>query len=612
MGDLILTSTTFIAIDQQSGGLSGIGDPVPDPGVEPLTSPMTADTGVTWDDLPEPYRSMQGIRILATHQVLQGGETSIEVDANVNVYYAHDDTNGEKPAWLTGAEGWTDTTDTFTPSDGVLREIWQRTFAAGIQYDFTWAHSDYTKRGSYLIGGFMVPDTASVTVRPALYEVINLKSYVAPSNDAIYWDDVPTITGETSYASITLLNAAIVTASPGDVLTLEVGTHSGNIVISGKTGITVAGDVFGSVLLNGTLDAINSNNIIITGFTVPTTNVSSNKWTIDENCTWIRATNNFFNACNDATPSTEETWIRIEGKYCRTDHNTFFGKTGEGSEIKVSSSTAATPFACRVDHNSSDDHQVSAGFGAAEVFKMGNNPDAEELQIHLCDHNFISDWNTAHESSETELVGNKTDGVIFWSNEFFRCYGSVSLRIATGTFAIANKFDGVTETLTGGFVIKGSDNGGDHVLAINEFIDLNPGSSNARACFKFSQTNGTSFKSPVNTLICSNIVSGGNFALGMTGSDIEPTQDIHFCGEAYDAGTQINDSAGDIGNQTFEGCVMNTTLGVSPTPSGITVADPVITTVGGILVASNGSIDPGVNTQWPVIVEDTFSTGKTW
>jgi len=57
---------------------------------------------------------------------------------------------------------------------------------------------------------------------------------------------------------------------------------------------------------------------------------------------------------------------------------------------------------------------------------------------------------------------------------------------------------------------------------------------------------------------------------------------------------------------------MNTTLGVAPTPSGVTVEDPTISTVGGLLVASNGNIDLGVNTQWPVVKEASFSAGTTW
>lgn len=583
--------------------------------IPPSTALMTADTEVQWGNLQAPYNAMQGVRILALHQCLQGGETSIEVDDNVTVYYAHDDTNGEKPSWLTGGEGWTDTTDTFTPSDGVEREIWQRAFTADVQYDFTWAHSDFKKRGSFLIGGFMVPTGVVVTVRPALYEVVNITSYVAPANDAIYWDGVPVISGETSYATVALLNTAITTANDGDVLTLEAGTHTADILISGRTGITVAADVFGSVLLEGQISITGSTRCIFTGFTLPPTNVFQDKIIVADSSTWCRVTNNFFDGCDFLSDFTkEDSWIRIKGNYNRVDHNTFADKTSGGSEIKNSSQTAL-PFGNRNDHNYIDNHFIrNDNIGNSEIIKVGNSPENNEFALNLIDHNQFDDYNSDQNNNETEIFTIKSDGNVIWANFFLRCYGTVSHRVTAGTFNLANRFDGLTKTESGGYRVLGSTNGGDHVFALNYFENLNSANNEARSCVTLARTNETNRFTAEDCLYVSNIAKdcgrGLAFRAG-TGATVVDTQ--HFEGEAYDCSQAIEEVVADADKQTYAGSVMNAPLGITPTPSGITVADPLLVDRGdGIFEPTNASVDPGINTQWPDDLSTDLTTGKTW
>jgi len=609
MGNVKTNSGTF-TLRPHGGGVWGSADPPPEP--PPAGALMTADTQVDWGDLPAPYNTMQGVRVLALHQCLQGGETSIEVDTNTTVYYAHDDTNGEKPAWLTGGAGWTDTTDTFTPSDGVLREIWQRSFTANVQYDITWAHSDYEKRGSYLLGGFIVPNAIGLTLRPALYEVIDLSSYTDPANDAIYWADVPVISGETVYATVALLNTAIASASDGDVLTLASGTHSGNILISGRTGVTVAADTFGSVNFNGQVQFIGANNCILTGFTFPTTNSTQFKVDMDEASQFNRITNNHFDGCDIADGTVQDLWIRCEGKYNRLDHNTMEDRSGEAAFIGMYA-TSGTSFMNRADHNHIRDqhaHVVSGNVG--ETLRAGNNSDNDEFSACLIDHNLTEDINTAQSAGGVHVTNTKSDRHIYWSNKYTNSTGELVLRRAAGCFCLANQFYGGANDDSGGFRINGSANGGDHVLALNYFDGLNSSEATNRPMFDSRESNETSYYASTNCLFVGNI--GRNCGLGLsyrTDSTNPITNHSHF-GDAFDCTLGINDEISAIGAITFTGVVMNTPIGIS-TPAGITAADPLLVDRGdGIFEPTHADIDFGINTQWPAGIEASFSTGKTW
>jgi hypothetical protein len=572
---------------------------------------MTADTEVTWGDLPSPYNAMQGVRVLALNQVQQSGQTSIEVDTNTTVYYAHDNTQNEKPSWLTVGNGWTDTTDTFTPSDGVLRQIWQRSFTANVQYDITWAHSDYEKRGTYLIGGFMIATGVAVTTRPKLYEVIDIASPTTPDNDATYWADVPVITGETSYATVTLINTAIALASPGAVLTLEAGTHSADITINGRTGITVAADVFGSVNLNGQCNLINATGCTVTGFTLPLTNSTLHKFQLDEASEFNRITNNHFDGCDYSDDTVQDLWIRCEGKYNRLDHNTMEDRTGEAAFIGLYAS-AGTSYMNRADHNHLlYQHASTPNANVGETMRAGNNEDNFEFSGCMIDHNHIEDNNTAQAAGGIHLTNVKSDGHIFWSNKYTNSTGQLVLRKTRGCFLITNQFYGGANNDAGGIRINGSIGGGDHVLALNYMDNLNSSESTMRPMFESRESDESNYYASSNCLFVGNI--GRNCGLGLsyrTASTNPITTHSHF-GDAYDCTTGINDGISAISGITFNGVVMNTPIGIS-TPSGITAADPLLVLSNGFYRPTHGDIDLGINTQWPAELEETITVGKTW
>ncbi|MDK2971380.1 MAG: poly(beta-D-mannuronate) lyase [Candidatus Sumerlaeota bacterium] len=435
-------------------------------------------------------------------------------------------------------------------------------------------------------------------------------------------DPTPT-PGADGVATVAEFNQALANASPGDTITLRSGAWpNADLVFDGKRSkngsggtagnpITLKAENGGDVWLTGTstlriagqymvVDGIVFRNGYSTGSdVVQFRNGSSNLAT---NC---RMTNCAMIDFNPASASTSYKWVSVYGTDNRVDHCWFSGMNHAGVQLTVWPAAGGPPNNTRIDYNYFGDRTLGTGNGF-ETIRIGTSDVSQQESNALVEYNYFVNCD-----GEIETISNKSVGNVYRGNTFVDCRGQLTLRHGANCVVDGNFFLGSGKTNSSGVRLIGPG----HIVTNNYFEGL----SGTNFYAALAMMNGVP-NSPLNrylrvedcTVAFNTFVNcAQTFAIGIESSDgdttLPPQNNTIANNLVLSNGNTIFNIINAPVNMTYEGNIMDGgTLGISPTPAGITLASPMLAPAAdGLYRPTTGSpaIDGAVG-SYPGVTDD--------
>lgn len=272
-------------------------------------------------------------------------------------------------------------------------------------------------------------------------------------------------------SNISIINAKMSSAKPGDVITIENGIYS-NVMINAeaygteKAPITLKAESPGGVILTGNSTiSINGSYVVTDGFWF-TEGWSARAITFEKNSSNCRLTNTAIIDWNHSVPQTDTRWITIKGHNNRVDHCILRDKRNHGMMLEVIRDASAQYHL--IDNNYFGFYADGIASNGAETIRIGTSGESLSGSYTVLEYNVFESCN-----GEAEVVSNKSCHNIYRYNTFIDCKGALTLRHGFGCVVEGNVFIGGSKTnrCTGVRVI-----GRDHVVKNNYFYDLPNGS----------------------------------------------------------------------------------------------------------------------------------------
>ena len=269
------------------------------------------------------------------------------------------------------------------------------------------------------------------------------------------------------------LRAAIVSAQPGDTITMADGVWTNVAILFDSQGaegdsIRLEAETPGGVVLDGfsTL-RIAGDYLVVDGLRFEGGALSNGHVIQFRNgsrsANHSRLTNSTVVDVNPDAKQTEYKWISLYGTHNRVDHNYIRGKTNVGSTLVVWLESAAThePTYHRIDHNHFGP-RPPLGQNEGETIRIGTSTTSMQDAFVTVENNLFERCD-----GETEIISNKSGQNVFRGNTFLRSRGSLTLRHGNGALVEGNVFLGQNVDDTGGVRVIGED----HVI-VNNYFDL--------------------------------------------------------------------------------------------------------------------------------------------
>jgi len=395
------------------------------------------------------------------------------------------------------------------------------------------------------------------------------------------------------------ITSAMATAQPGDTLTMQSGTWSDARIVFQGSGtadnpVLLRAETYGSVVIAGASNLrIAGNYLVVSGLSFkngysPSGAVVEFRGSSSLESNYCRLTNSSIEDFNPSNDSTDYKWVSLYGTHNRCDHCSFKGKTHIGTTVVVWLS--ATPNYHRIDHNY---------FGPRPA--LGQNG-GETIRVGTSDWSMYDSFTTVEENvfeqcnGEIEIISNKSCGNVYRYNTFLNCQGTLTLRHGNRCRVEGNFFFGSGLSQSGGIRVIGED----HVI-VNNYVSGTTGTGLRAA---LSLMDGIQ-NSPLNgyfqvkrALVLFNTLVDNTSTIdvgaGKDSDNILPPLDCTVANNVIfsSAGPLIKYTDTPV-NLLWEGNVAyGASLGISPVPTGITVADPALALAGsdGLRRPSAGSI----------------------
>lgn len=594
-------------LSQSSAGILAL--PVPATGDFTSDSVIHADLGTTLGLTPNVYANYQMIRTIAKHINLNT-DMSFDVDRATTLIYAHPTLNEHDtfgPSWLgtltnTGLKGVISMPDPLTAlgMQDVSVEYYQLAFGPGKFTHAGWRSANFDEKLAHYVGCWLIaPDVVVTNIEPECYPLISDISvpYVAPAMDEFMWALPPTASGTPTSVETNWNNAhlALEAANPGDRIQLQNGTHTdgGDYVVTGATGtlenpIIFEPETLGSVTLNDICKYhfVNCHFLIIQGFihTGDTYDGGSNyprPWEINNDCTWLSFRNDKYVLVGSVL-RTDFVFVN-EGKYITIGHSDFDDHKGRWQSIQHTPDS--TKAYCRVHHNDFFNRfPYASNQGQDGQSGQGDTVADQIIELNdMWDHNRHAGWDN---TTESEIIGQKSRGSIFANNVFDDQRGVVSTRVPYGGLMFANRFFNVPNKYNRNCV---RNIGG-------QFGDVSEMCHALNWCDYFSDPNGfwqvirattaTVNRNAANgTLIVADMVLDGNDeahthrTFGAAPYTLPQNVKLEACACELSAAPVFDDSPFPLqASEAFSSCVLHgTSVGDIGLPAGVTFEDPVFT-----------------------------------
>jgi poly(beta-D-mannuronate) lyase len=405
---------------------------------------------------------------------------------------------------------------------------------------------------------------------------------------------IPPCSGQaTEYVVHTALQISSVMSSqaqPGDTLTMSNGIWTDQHIVFQGNGTALLPILlrsqggYGSVVLNGTSTLrIAGNYLVVDGLkfeggTSTSGDVIEFRNTTSLLSNYCRLTNSGVIDYNPPIDSTDYKWVSVHGSHNRVDHCHISGKTHAGTTLVVWRPTAASDYH-RIDHNYFGP-RPDLGYNGGETIRIGTSDQALSSSFTTVEFNYFDRCN-----GEVEMISNKSCDNAYRYNTVVNCEGTITLRRGHRCLVEGNFFFGNAISNTGGIRIIGED----HVV-VNNYISGTRGDG-ARSAIAI--TNGTEnppsggYFRVKRALVAFNtlIDNATSFDLG-TGKDVDnvlPPLDCIIANNVVLATVSPIVTLTDTPvNLLWQANIFNgASIGITPAPSGITIADPLLVMAGG-------------------------------
>ncbi|MCC2686031.1 MAG: hypothetical protein K0R75_2930, partial [Paenibacillaceae bacterium] len=417
--------------------------------------------------------------------------------------------------------------------------------------------------------------------------------------------------------NMTELNSAITNADPGDTITMSDGTWDDvDIVIDGNNGtsaspITLRAETGGGVVLTGSSQLhIGRDYWVVDGLSFKNGALSSGsiiefrEGTGTTYADHSQLTNTQIIDYNPTDHQTSYRWISIYGTYNRVDHGYFSGKDNMGQILAVIRDDASANYA-QIDHNFFGNVPVF-GDNSAETLRIGTSTYSLSDSSSIVEHNLFYECD-----GEAEIISVKSGGNKIRYNTILRSKGAITLRHGNGNEVYGNIIVGYDLPDTGGIRVIGEDHKvyNNYVERTTDYgIKLSNGYENSpiagyRQVINADIYNNTLVDDDIGILIGAEVNNGVD---NLGPKDVVIANNI----VKSSSGVLIDQETAPI-NMTYSGNIMyGTTLGISPTPSGITISDPDLELATEIYslyrpnASTSPAIDAAVSTYTSYITED--------
>jgi poly(beta-D-mannuronate) lyase len=265
------------------------------------------------------------------------------------------------------------------------------------------------------------------------------------------------------------ISAAMLTAMPGDTLTMSAGTwRDARIVFQGNglsdKPIVLRAPFANAVVISGASSLrIAGSHLVVSGLTF-TGGYSPSDGVIEfrggsptvesHHC---RLTNTTITDFNPASATTDYKWVSLYGRHNRVDHCFFRGKNHAGTTLVVWLS--ATPNFHLIDNNRFG-RRDELGVNGAESIRVGTSDWSMYDSFTTVEQNLFEECN-----GEIEIISNKSCGNVYRNNTFRNCQGALTLRHGNRCRVEGNFLFGNGIANTGGIRVIGED----HVI-VNNYV----------------------------------------------------------------------------------------------------------------------------------------------
>jgi len=415
---------------------------------------MWADTGTVLGTVPSELAGYSMLRTVAQHINLHEDISFVLNAGTHDIFYAHplfDAAHGTYQP--TSLSSWTYANLTgqiqAETRDGGLEPAtvyyYKKTIVsdgvAPVTFRFTTAN--IKEQGNYFAGCFLFPVGVTLTaISPKIYKVLPdiSTAYVAPLQDAIYWDVTPSTRPATTDTASdwTNLGSLINLANDGDVLRLPDGNYNDEptLTIQNKQfdednplwivggAVTLTGATVPGVTLRGGSRLVfeNCSGIRIWGFidTEGTGNSGDKRFKTDDNCEFMSIENCYWNA-SDATGAQSNSWtyVEMQGKYCRVTNCAARQKRGRGNEFNFGT-TSGQPlqnqFSMFQNNHMDGFNDLTASWAGQNnaMVKFGTSIHYDSRLHAMCRRNRFKNWNKTDD--DAEFMVNKSSGTILSQN----------------------------------------------------------------------------------------------------------------------------------------------------------------------------------------------------
>ena len=425
-----------------------------------------------------------------------------------------------------------------------------------------------------------------------------------PESNTRYWDKPTYPTSGTVYTSVSALQTALNSASPGDTLFLQDGTYSDSAQITcsqdgnSSNPIQICAETKGGVTFTGDLDFLLTGDFIdLMGFrfTGDNNNVDVIRYQGDDN---LIAYNHYDNLICGNASNNQRYFYNVNAARGRVCYNTISNKKSNRTAIRSTNTSTYE----RIDHNHVDrtGQFVDANDPAAvQIDQSGASRDHYALVDNNYFYRINSDGSGRWSDDSSEMIVNKSSSNAFIRNYFFECCGTANDRESNRSTWYANIIDGNGVNHSGGIQLGGEDS----YAFCNYIARINPNDAGGMRGLCMRQGGNSSYETSVDNEISFNLVTDSerSFAMGAGGSGSDDPSGCLWYNNACDLATQDGPSFNpdDYDDITAGGNIVESPSGLSPVPSGFTVAVPGLTNDNGYLVPTDsGNLDGAGVTGW--------------
>lgn len=394
--------------------------------------------------------------------------------------------------------------------------------------------------------------------------------------------------------SVAAFNSAYATVQAGDTITLanQVWENSA-LVFSGRNGtaalpICIEAETYGNVVFTGnSYIKFSGNYIIVKGIIFRNAVSSGSNGLIEFRSSssafanYSRVTKCAFVDCNPPAATTNYQWLSLYGTYNRVDHCFFRNKNHAGPSMAVVRNGHVADFH-RIDSNYFG-YRPALGVNGGETIRIGTSTYSLSASRSIVEFNYFEKCN-----GEMEIISNKSCENIYRYNTFVECEGTITMRHGNRCEIYGNFILGNRKQYTGGIRIIGEDH-----KVFNNYISGTTGDDARSAISLYEGVVITDSTDPAqlalyfpvkNAVVAHNtlIDCKYNFTIGAGagGSNIVTPSNITVANNVFRGMSGNITSPMVIQKDTAENLVWTknyisgTTLGISPTPSGISMTDP--------------------------------------